>query len=83
MLNFTKEDLGLEIEIKDAKLYPTYDSRNSSKVISGTYYIYEPTVKNNRVRVTDSEDRVGKPCMMNGWVDVKFITIKEQTPVEE
>ena len=80
---FIKEDAGLEIEVKNARLYPTYDSRNSSKIISGTYYIYESTVKNNRVRVTDSKDKVGKPCAMSGWIDIKFIDIKDQTPVEE
>ena len=82
-MTFSKNDNGLAIEVKDAKLYPMYDSRSTNKFISGTYYIYESTVKNNRVRVTDSPDRVGKPCMMNGWIDTKYLTIKEQTPVED
>ena len=77
-----KDDTGLEVEVNNAKLYPTYDAKAPSSTITGTYYIYNTIVKNNRVRLTDDKDKVGKPCQMTGWVDLKFITIKEQTPGE-
>lgn len=62
-----------EIRLNNAKLYPTYDSRNSIKTITGPYYIYNNTIKNNRIRVTDSKDKVGKPCQMTGWVNITDI----------
>lgn len=83
MIAFSDNDLGLEIQVNNAKLYGTYDTRDSNKIISGTYYIYDTKVRNNRVRVTDSKERVGKPCSMSGWIDIRFITIKEQVPVED
>lgn len=67
---------GDKVEVlENTKLYPTYDSQKSSKTIAGIYYIYDKTEKNNRIRITDNIDKVGKPCMMTGWVDINNIRV--------
>ncbi len=60
---------GMKIILKDEKIYPTYDSKTYSSIVNGTYWIYDERVRNNRIRICDSEDKIGKPCMMTGWVD--------------
>jgi len=60
---------------KNTSLYPTYDSKNSDESVSGEYWIYNGTVRNKRVRITDSKDKVDVPCSMTGWVDIKSIHV--------
>ena len=69
MADTVKNLRGMKIELKDEKIYPTYDSKTYSSIVNGTYWIYDEKVRNNRIRITDSEDKVGKPCMMTGWID--------------
>ena len=71
-----------EVRLINAKLYPTYDSKNSIKTITGAYYIYNNTIRNNRIRVTDSKDKVGKPCQMTGWINTSDIVEKVEADEE-
>lgn len=69
-------ETGNQVAVSLTKLYPTWDTKEYKKTIEGTYWIYDSKVKNNRIRVTDSEDKVGKPCSMTGWIDISAIEVQ-------
>ena len=66
---------GQKVKIVNAPSFPTYDSRFKNKNISGEYFIYDETIKNDRIRVTNSEKKVDTPCGMTGWVSVNDIAV--------
>ena len=62
---------GTEVFIPEfTELYPTYDAKENKSSVKGSYYIYSDKVRNGRIRITDSIDKVGKPCMITGWVSI-------------
>lgn len=65
-----------KVLVSEARVYPTYDSKNSVKIVSGYYYIFNDTTRNGRIRITDSLERVNKPCQMTGWIDIDRIAVK-------
>ena len=71
---------GTKVEIvgNGTKLYPTYDSKDSKRFTTQQkYYIYDPSINNNRIRITKDQSAVGKPCMMSGWVSLKALKVVE------
>lgn len=58
----------------DTKVYPTYDSNTPSLIKTGKFFIFNSTIKNDRIRITDSKDKVNKPRMATGWVNLSEIT---------
>lgn len=65
-------------------VYSTYDSKIKCDTIKGTYWIYSATIKNNRIRVTDSYERAFEPCSMAGWIDINnIIPENKEEKVEE
>ena len=62
---------------KDSKIYATYDNKNSIKTVSGEYFVYSSRINNNRIRITDTATKIGKPCAMTGWVSIDDITVVE------
>lgn len=51
---------GQKVKLKNTKLYASSSSEKSVNIISGEYYIYDDNVKNGRMRITNSKDKVGK-----------------------
>ncbi len=51
---------GQKVKLKNTKLYATSSSEKAVNTISGEYYIYDDNMKNGRMRITNSKDRVGK-----------------------
>lgn len=51
---------GQKVKLKNTKLYASATSSKSVNTISGEYYIYDDNVKNGRMRITNSKDKVGK-----------------------
>lgn len=61
---------GAEVTLKNTTLYASSSSENGSKR-SGIYYIYDGTVVNGRVRVTNDRKNCGKTLIghyVTGWV---------------
>ena len=66
-MNYSVGDV---VMLDNAKIYGLYESKQHTLVKSGKFYIYNDTVKNGRIRITDAEDKIGKPCMSTGWVNI-------------
>lgn len=67
---------GTEVILKNTTLYASASAKSGSNK-SGTYYIYNTEVVNNRIRITNSTNNVGKTPVgtyVSGWVDVSVIT---------
>ena len=68
-----KYKTGDSINIRLALLYSSSVAPKHFKGIKGRYYIWDGTVVNGRVRLTDSPSDVGRPERMIGWVKLKNI----------
>lgn len=66
-------NIGDEIQIKDAKVYGFYDKRSDFIIKSGTFYIYNDKIRNSRIMITDDMQKINKPCMATGWIDLTSI----------
>ena len=61
---------GLEINLKNSPIYSSSSSKTISFRKTGKFYIWNSTVVNNRVRVTNAKNRVGVAGQVTGWVNV-------------
>lgn len=67
---------GAKVTLKNNTLYASSTVKSGSTK-SGTYYVYDTEVVNNRVRITNSASNVGKTpagTYVSGWVDKSVIT---------
>lgn len=63
-----------EINIPNAVwLYASAVAPKSTKTIEGTFYKWDDTEINNRIRVTNTESNCGNAAKVLGWVDVTAI----------
>lgn len=63
-----------EINIPKAVwLYASAVAPKSTKTIEGTFYKWDDTEINNRIRVTNTESNCGNVTKVLGWVDVTAI----------
>lgn len=68
-----KYKTGDYVDIRLALLYRSSAAPKQFKGIWGRYYIWNDTIVNGRVRLTDSPSGVGKPERIIGWIEVKSI----------
>ena len=67
---------GTKVELSNTELYASANISKSASKKSGTYYIYNNQIVNNRVRITNSVSNVGKTPVGNyvtGWIKVSDI----------
>lgn len=63
---------GSKITLNKVKLYNNSTVDSHSKLITGTYYIYDVNATNGRIRITNSPDNVGKTPSgkyVTGWIN--------------
>lgn len=65
---------GMKLYLNDTPLYSSATSATRTKLISGTYYLWDTTLKNGRYRITDASANVGDDSEITGWVDSKWVT---------
>lgn len=68
---------GDELQLKSVPLYSSANANRYSSKKSGTYYVYDGTVTNGRIRVTNKKENVGKKPVgtyVSGWVNLSDIT---------
>ncbi len=67
---------GEKVVLSNTKLYASSTTSSSSGTRSGTYYLWDYSVKNGRVRITNSKSRVGKSGQVTGWVSVSDLGLQ-------
>lgn len=67
--NSTTPAAGSEHTLYNVPVYGTEKGPSIGKR-SGTYYVWDNTVRNGRIRMTNSPARVGKPGQVSFWVEV-------------
>lgn len=68
---------GKVVELSQATIYPRYGTEKSNIVKSGTFYLWDGNVKNQRIRITNNIDNIKKLGFVTGWVDIKDIEPEE------
>lgn len=64
---------GMSISLKNTPLYSTSSTKTISSRKTGTYYVWNSSVVNGRVRITNSKANVGKSGQITGWVNTSDI----------
>ncbi len=65
---------GTKVTLAGVKLYSSATATSASATKSGTFYIWNATTSNGRIRITNSAASVGKSGQITGWVNVSDIT---------
>lgn len=69
--------VGKKIEINNIPIYTRYCSISSEDYRSGTFYLWEENIKNNRIRITNNPDNAGKYGFVTGWINVEDLYDKK------
>ena len=64
---------GLQITLKSASLYSNSSTSKVAATKSGTFYIWNKSIKNGRVRITTKESYVKQLGKVTGWINVSDI----------
>jgi len=63
---------GQKLSLKNVKVYASATAKNYSNILTGTYYVYNNSIVNNRVRITIKSSYVNKMPIANyvsGWIN--------------
>lgn len=66
---------GAQITLDKTNLYSSSTASSSSGKKTGTYYLWDSSVKNGRIRITNTTSNVGKSGKVTGWVNVADINV--------
>ena len=64
---------GLKVELRNVHAYSSESTLSAYGTRSGTYYLWDGTVRNGRVRLTNSINKVGVPGQVSFWVEISEI----------
>ena len=62
---------GTELTLKNTPLYVSSTAKNKASSKTGTYYVWNSTVVNGRIRITNKTSNVGVSGQVTGWIDVE------------
>ena len=68
---------GNKVELNNTPCYSSETIATSYGKKTGTYYLWDDTVKNNRIRITNAASRVGVKGQVTCWVDITDINLKK------
>lgn len=71
----TSVSKGAKITLNKTKLYSNSTTSTASSTKTGTYYCWDSSVVNGRIRITNTSSNVGKSGQVTGWVDVDDIGV--------
>lgn len=66
-------EAGKKINLVNVKGYDTETSVTSSSTKTGTFYLWDATVKNNRIRITNAANRVGVKGQVTCWISTSDV----------
>lgn len=61
---------GAKLALNGVKLYKSSTATEASGTKTGTFYVWSDSVVKNRIRITNSESRVGVAGQVTGWINV-------------
>lgn len=64
---------GTKVTLNNTKIYASSTSTSSSGTKTGTYYLWDASKKNGRIRITNTASNIGKSGQVTGWVNVSDI----------
>lgn len=67
---------GKKVILDKIKVYVRYNSKEYSIKKSGEFYLWDSNIVNNRVRVTNNIDYIGRPGFITGWIDLEDLIDK-------
>lgn len=70
---------GQKITLKNANLYTSATATSKVATKTGTFYLWDSQVVNNRIRITINASYVGKANGITGWIDVSAIGVDTNT----
>ena len=68
---------GLKVELRNVQAYASESSLSSYGLRSGTYYTWDGTVKNGRIRLTNAVNKVGVPGQVSFWASLADIGLAD------
>jgi predicted phage tail component-like protein len=66
---------GAKVTLNNTNLYASSDTNSSSGKRTGTYYLWDASTKNGRIRITNSASNVGRSGQVTGWVKMSDINL--------
>jgi hypothetical protein len=64
---------GKQLNLKNVKAYTSESTKDSYGTKTGTFYLWDNVVKNNRIRITNAANRVGVAGQVTCWINVSDI----------
>lgn len=64
---------GQAVVLNGANLYSASTSSMPANHIRGTFYVWDATIINNRIRITNIPSNVGKVGQVTGWIAASFV----------
>ena len=71
----TKPTAGAKVTLSKTKIYVSSSASSSADTKTGTYYLWDASIINNRIRITNTSSNVGKSGQVVGWVKVSDINL--------
>lgn len=66
---------GAKVQLSKVELYASSTSSTAAGKKTGTYYLWDSTVKNGRIRITSASKYVGKSGQVTGWVKTSALNL--------
>lgn len=63
------------IVLSNTPVYASATNTTASSKKSGTYYIWDSSISNGRIRITNAKNRVGVSGQITGWINISDIGI--------
>ena len=73
--NTAQAGMAIRLPSAGVLLYKASDSTSASARVKGTYYLWDTSIKNGRIRITTPKSNAGKSGQVTGWVDVDEIGV--------
>lgn len=70
-LSSTPLTVGAKLKLSKVALYTSATVVKKSDTKTGDYYIWDTTIINNRIRITNNTANVGKSGKITGWINVE------------
>lgn len=74
---------GARVNLSNTPIYTSSSAKTAVKRLSGTYYLWDANVINNKIRITNAANKVGVASQITGWVNVSSIGFDGSTPVSK